>query len=547
MKHLFLILLLALPVGLLSAQDRSIGRPVVASAERRLALVIGMSEYQHVNRLQNPPNDADDMKATLGNLGFTVTLIKNRTKAQTDVAVNAFLNSLRLNDVVLFYFSGHGIGYQDDNYLLPTDARVECLEQIATYTLSAKRLMADFRGKQVNNSFVFLDACRSLDNLEVCQADQKTPTKPQGFVIPQNQPRGSILVYATQAGRTADDNVDARNGLFTQELLKYLSTPDLTLGDILSNTAEAVLAESLKKGRPQEPTVYGLLGLKFKFLTYPNRPDPNEETKKKDAEITRLKEELAKKYPTTITVTPPSGGRGAKFLDLPFADMVYVEGGSFEMGDTRNEGSSDEKPIHSVTVSSFLMGKYEVTQRQWREIMGSDPPELYNKNCDDCPVEGVSWNDIQEFLKKLNARTGAYRLPTEAEWEYAARGGRNWGDGYAYSGGNDLSVMGWFEVNYQSSKYGKQGTTHPVGGKTANQLGLYDMSGNVWEWCADWYGAYPRTAQTNPTGSAMGTNRVLRGGSWGDTPNRAQVAFRSYSTPGNRLTFCGFRLVSQAP
>ena len=527
MKHLFFSLLLALPVGLLWAQDRSVGRPVVASAERRLALVIGMSEYQHVNRLKNPPNDADDMKATLENLGFTVTLIKNKTKAQTDVAVNAFINSLRLNDVVLFYFSGHGIGYQDDNYLLPTDARVECLEQIATYTLSAKRLMADFQGKRVNNSFMFLDACRSLDNLEVCQADQKTATKPQGFVIPQNQPRGSIVVYATQAGRTADDNTQARNGLFTQELLKYLSTPDLTLGDILTNTAEAVLAESLKKGRAQEPTVYGLLGLKFKFLTYANRPDPSE----------------AKKSPTPAptTVTPPSN---SKFLDLPFAEMVYVEGGTFEMGS--NNGSGDEKPVHSVTVSSFLMGKYEVTQAQWRSVMGSDPPELYNKNCDDCPVDRVSWKDIQEFLQKLNARTGGkYRLPTEAEWEYAARGGKNWRDGYTYSGGNDLKTMGWFGENYQESKHGAEGTTHPVGKKLANQLGIHDLSGNVWEWCNDWYGTYPSTSQTNPTGPATGTYRVLRGGSWFLTPSGARVAFRNDGTPGARNGSFGFRLVSQ--
>lgn len=330
------------------------------------------------------------------------------------------------------------------------------------------------------------------------------------------------------------------------ELKKQLSQPNLEIYDLVRNTANEVFTKNDEQAPYWSGNLYG------KFYLNPQNippPDPNEEAKRlqaeKDAEIARLKKELAKTSPPA-----PEGGVKKKFLDLPFAEMVYVEGGRFEMGS--NKGYDDEKPVHIVTVSSFLMGKYEVTQAQWRAVMGSDPPELYNKNCDDCPVDGVSWNDIQEFLQKLNARSGGnYRLPTEAEWEYAARGGKNWRDGYTYAGGNTLETMGWFEANYQDSKHGEQGTTHPVGKKLANQLGIHDLSGNVWEWCSDWYSdnwyAQAAASQSNPENKDFGskTNRVLRGGSWTYAPNFACVAYRYNSPPGTRNGNYGFRLVSQ--
>jgi formylglycine-generating enzyme required for sulfatase activity/serine/threonine protein kinase len=226
----------------------------------------------------------------------------------------------------------------------------------------------------------------------------------------------------------------------------------------------------------------------------------------------------------------------------PFHDqMVFVKGGAFTMGCTGEQGrncDSDEKPAHQVTVRDFYIGKYEVTQKQWRAVMGSDPPELRFKGCDDCPVERVSWNDIQEFIKKLNQKTGKkYRLPTEAEWEFAARGGSA-GSPTRYSGSNNIDDVAWYSENSNSK-------THPVGRKKPNELGLYDMSGNVWEWCEDdWHNNY-NGAPTDGRAwidSPRGSGRVLRGGSWYGHAQYCRVSNRSSRTPDNRSYSLGFRL-----
>lgn len=213
-------------------------------------------------------------------------------------------------------------------------------------------------------------------------------------------------------------------------------------------------------------------------------------------------------------------------------EMVFVEGGTFQMGS--NSGGSDEKPVHTVRVNGFYIGKYEVTQKQWREVMGANPSHF--SGCDNCPVESVSWNDVQEFIRKLNAKTGMnYRLPTEAEWEYTARGG-NKGKGYKYSGSNKVGDVAWYGENS-----GKK--THPVGLRQSNELGIYDMSGNVWEWCSDWYSDiyYKTTPVDNPKGPYTGTYKVLRGGSWNGSGSNCRTADRYRYFPGLRNYF-GFRL-----
>ena len=216
-------------------------------------------------------------------------------------------------------------------------------------------------------------------------------------------------------------------------------------------------------------------------------------------------------------------------------NMVYVSGGTFTMGATSEQGSEAddyEKPTHSVTLSSFYLCKYEVTQALWRAVMGNNPSNFMGNNL---PVENVSWNDCQTFIFRLNNLTGKnFRFPTEAEWEYAARGG-NRSRGYKYSGSNVLSDVAWYYDN-------SGGKTHPVGSKSPNELGLYDMSGNVWEWCTDWYGTYSSSAQTNPTGPLSGFFLVCRGGSWLCGAWSCRSSGRGNDSPDNRYYYLGLRL-----
>ena len=219
------------------------------------------------------------------------------------------------------------------------------------------------------------------------------------------------------------------------------------------------------------------------------------------------------------------------------AQMVRVQGGAFTMGCKGgffgdSHCADDEQQEHRVEVSSFELNRYEVTQEQWEVVMGENPSSL--ENCPQCPIERVSWQDVQAFLRKVNARDGRYRLPTEAEWEYAARGGQE-SRGYTYAGSNSLDTVAWYEGN-------SGGQPRPVGQKEPNELGLYDMSGNVLEWVANWYGEYPRGFVTDPSGPSSGASRVLRGGGWYSFARYCRAASRDRNAPGLRYNALGFRL-----
>ena len=220
-------------------------------------------------------------------------------------------------------------------------------------------------------------------------------------------------------------------------------------------------------------------------------------------------------------------------------DMVLVRGGTFWMGCSGVHNSNcydNEKPMRNITVSNFHIGKYEITQKQWVKVMGANPSKFKGDNL---PVENVSWIEVQEFISRLNKMTGKkYRLPTEAEWEYAARGGAK-SEGYLYSGSNNIYDVAWMSEN-------SGGKTHPVGEHKPNELGLYDMSGNVWEWLNDWSGAYKDTPQTDPKGPDVGQKRIGRGGAWDSPKTACRVSCRGADSPGNRDPNCGFRLALSA-
>ena len=214
-------------------------------------------------------------------------------------------------------------------------------------------------------------------------------------------------------------------------------------------------------------------------------------------------------------------------------DMIYVEGGTFMMGSNDDGAWVSEKPVHQVTLSGYYIGKYEVTQDLWQVVMGENPSHF--KNNPKNPVECVSWNDCQKFVKELNELTGMhFRLPTEAEWEYAARGG-NRSSGNKYAGNNNLDDVAWYTDN-------SDGSPHIVGSKLPNELDIYDMSGNVDEFCQDRYGRYPGDAQTNPTGPSSGSNRVYRGGSWVNFARDCRVSDRRSNTPSSTDSYMGLRL-----
>lgn len=211
--------------------------------------------------------------------------------------------------------------------------------------------------------------------------------------------------------------------------------------------------------------------------------------------------------------------------------MIFVEGGTFSMGSS--SGDSDEQPVHSVTLSGYYIGETEVTQELWQAVMGSNPSAFTGNRR---PVERVSWHDCQEFIEKLNVLTGEnFRLPTEAEWEYAACGG-NKSKNYAYPGSDNVGDVAWYSGNSNS-------TTHEVKGKLPNELGLYDMGGNVWEWCSDWYGRYSAGAVTNPQGPTSGSARIYRGGCWFYDADLCRCVYRDRSTPTGAGNTLGLRLV----
>ena len=224
-------------------------------------------------------------------------------------------------------------------------------------------------------------------------------------------------------------------------------------------------------------------------------------------------------------------------------NMIKVDGGTFTMGATSEQGSdaeSNEKPAHSVTLSSYYIGETEVTQALWTAVMGSNPSRFKGDNK---PVELVSWKDCQKFISRLNSLTGkTFSLPTEAQWEYSARGGSK-SKGNKYSGSGDIGNVAWYTVNsYDKGSSSPDYGTHDVRTKSANELGLYDMSGNVWEWCSDWYGSYSSDSQTNPTGADSSSGRVYRGGSWYFNVWNCRVSYRYEDANGSRSSGIGLRL-----
>ena len=546
-------------------------------ARERIALVIGNSNYNSLKRLANPGNDAREVGASLRNLGFH--LVKNKVLYNLNEidflnAITQFSRESQGAEMALVYYAGHGVQIGQKSYLLPTDTPKN-ITLVSRRAIALSRVLSQLKGK-AELSIAIFDACREIPQLQDEANRAGFGGNLRAFGRPRITGSNQIIAYATAEGEYAKDGT-GQHSPYTQALLNRLNTSTEDVRTLFDQVAYDV---SQKTGQVPDVTAKAVRPNTYYF----RQPHSAEKlrltinTSPQDARIRILNIRpayqagmlLATNKDYQIEVTAPGYQRqlktvrynagGEQILSvvltaLPGAqaasnttssihhkptdrqngiDMVWVEPGCFRMGS--DKGDDDEKPVHRVCLSQgYYMGKYEVTQAQWEKVMGHNPSSFKGKNH---PVEKVSWDDVQEFIAKLNTQSGLhYRLPTEAEWEYACRSG---GKDQKYCGGNELDSLAWYRKN-------SNGKTHSVGSKQANDLGIYDMSGNVWEWVSDWYGKdYYRHSPTNdPKGPATGRNRVNRGGSWNLNAYYLRSANRNFYSPDYRDYNLGFRLVRQ--
>lgn len=490
-----------------------------ALAEQRLALVIGNAVYGF-SPLKNPVNDASDMAVALQKIGFTVILKKNVNLKEMEESIRDFGGSLKKGGVGLFYFAGHGLQSGGVNYLVPIGAKIDKESDIKYEAVDAGRILDEMANAGNGLNIVILDACR--DN----PFSRRFRSTSRGLAIVGSAPVGTYISYSTGPGQVALDG-DGRNSPFAAALLRYMKEPGLTIEQVFKNVRHKLGQET---GGKQVPWELSSLEGDFYFT-----PDGSRKT----AAIADLAANREKETgETRSSREKPAAEQAVMKDDATGMEFILVNGGCFQMGDGLGDGLASERPVHEVCLDSFYLGKYEVTQGQWKKIMGSNPSHF--KDCgDQCPVENVKWTDVQSFLAELNGLTGqTYRLPTEAEWEYAARDGGKMVKWAGTSSENRLGDFAWYDANSMDR-------THPVGLKKANGLGFHDLSGNVWEWTGDLYqeSYYQKSSRDNPRGPLEGTDRVLRGGCWLDRAKDCRSTIRFNFNPANGFKSIGFRLV----
>ena len=450
----------------------------------------------------------------------------------------------------IVYYSGHGMPKEDGTAtcLLPVDGNSSLYES----GMSVPQLYEQLAAMPSRATMVFLDACFSG-----ARRDGKMLASSRGVAIFASEPevKGNMVVFSAATGEeTAYPYKEKQHGLFTYFLLKELQQQGggMSLGKLVDEVTKQVKRESIvENDKMQTPTLIASesagewrkwMMARGKVKTYEqvNRTAPVVNA----AEVYQLVQQPTLEELTEEPVVEETKGiasikntkRGQEFtLKGVSFKMVTVEGGLFDMGtDEHFEDDSDEKPMHKVQLESFSIGETEVTQKLWTAVMGDNPS---SDKSDNLPVNMVSWEDCQTFIAKLNELTGMkFRLPTEAEWEYAARGGKN-SKGYIYSGSNHVEDVAWYEANSKKK-------TYKVKSKLSNELGLYDMGGNVWEWCQDWYDSnyYAKSSDKNPGGPLSGTYKVARGGSWSSFGSRCRVTYRDFNLPTDVSASYGLRL-----
>lgn len=577
-----------------TAQHRGM-KPVLMTVEgttttlykQSYALLIGVANYsRELNSLPGVRSDIKEVETALENNGFNVEVVMNPDRTEMDRAFTDFIGKYGqdVESRLLFYFAGHGytkkMSYGDDmGFLLPADAidpnknpntfqsKALPMTLVETYALQiqSKHALflfdACFSGEIFSPSRAVPEAITYKTTQQVRQfitsgsANETVPDKSifrRQFIRALNgegdlnkdgymtgTELGDFLQYNVitysyntqhpQYGKIRRQNLDQGDFVFVMKTAALPSTP------VQPIAKEEVIEESPIIGSIELITeIDGSLyidGVFRRIISANNLYTLNHQSLGEHA----LKITGEENWEGTVAVGSNGHAKVVvkKKSGPEIIDMVLVKGGTFLMG--CNDDHNNEEPVHSVNLNDFYIGKYEVTQKQWRDVMRINPSSFFG--CDDCPVEEVNWNDVQKFIIKLNQKNGKnYRLPTEAEWEFAARGG-NKSRIYTYSGSNNLDDVAWHSSNSRMK-------THPVGMKQPNELGIYDMSGNVWEWCGDWYGSdyYQTSPSNNPIGPANGSARVLRGGAWNEKETFQRVVFRISGSPSIVHFGFGFRL-----
>ncbi len=495
--------------------------PAQAAPEQRLALVIGNSNYSS-GPLKNPVNDASDIAVSLQKLGFTVLLKKNVNIKEMEAGIEDFGNRLKRGGVGLFYFAGHGLQVNGINYLIPVGAKIDKESDVKYEAVDAGKILDEMANAANGFNIIILDACR--DN----PFHQQFRSVSRGLAIVGSAPKGSYISYSTSPGQVAQDG-DGRNSPFAAALIKYMKEPGWTIEQVFKNVRHRLSQDTLGK---QVPWELSSLEGDFFFVPFNNKGTgySRDLSDSKDAVAARTKQSTKER---SFLAT------GDTFRDtVTGMEFIPVNAGCFPMGDSFGDGLPSERPLHEVCVDSFYLGKYEVTQGQWKKIMGGNPSHF--KDCgENCPVESVSWADVQSFIAEMNNLSGQkYRLPTEAEWEYAARDGGKMVKWAGTSSESKLTDYAWYDANSGDK-------AHQTGRKKPNALGFYDMSGNVWEWTNDLYSEtyYQKSSRDNPAGPQEGENRVLRGGCWLDRPADVRSSLRFFFAPKTGFKSIGFRLV----
>jgi formylglycine-generating enzyme required for sulfatase activity len=495
------------------------------------ALLIGNDDYQHLPRLKTAISDVTAVAGVLATkYGFKTKVLTNATRYDILTAINDYRKKLGDKDSFLVYYAGHG-EYDKTagkGYWLPVDAE---RDNPADWIM-AEDVTSNIKRIEARHVLVIADSCYSGTLMRSAHTDLGLQNQ-RGLFLQKMMARESRTLMASGGNEpVADAGGRGNHSVFASAFLTALNDPDrsvFTAEELFLGRVKVIVA-----GRSDQLPRYSSIrnsgdeGGDFVFQLA--RADQEEDTAgyagSYEAPVASVDE--GGEEPETRTYTDPATGM----------EFVFVKGGCYRMGDTFGDGYQDERPVHRVCVDDFYIGKYEVTQDQWQAVMGDNPSQF--KRCGgNCPVESVSWNDVQGFIEHLNNQSGGnYRLPTEAEWEYAARSG---GRREKYSGGNDIDGAAWYGKN-------SSGRTHTVGWKQPNGLGIYDMTGNVWEWCSDWYGdsSYSKSPEDNPKGPSGGAYRVLRGGSWSSDASLARSTLRNRDNPAFRNYYDGFRLVRTA-